>query len=46
MDDPEAVKVASHLFSDLTTLVTSLCTWVESAHRELTADTPYTSEEV
>jgi hypothetical protein len=24
----------------------SLCTWIESAHRELTADTPYTSEEV
>jgi hypothetical protein len=31
---------------DLFTFVTSLCTLIESAHRELTEDTPYTSEEV
>ena len=45
-DDPEAVKVAAGLLSDSATFITSLCTWVESAHRELTVDTPYTSEEV
>jgi hypothetical protein len=45
-DNPEVVKVASGLLSDSTTFVASLCTWIESAHRELTADTPYTSEEV
>ena len=45
-DDPEAVKVASGLIADSSTFVTSLCTWVEGAHRELTEDTPYTSEEV
>jgi hypothetical protein len=45
-DDPKAVKVASGLLSDSTTFVSSLCTWIEGAHRELTADTPYTSEEV
>ena len=45
-DDSEAVKVASGLISDSFTFVTSLCTWIESAHRELTEDTPYTSEEV
>jgi hypothetical protein len=45
-DDTEAVKVASGLMSDSCTFITSLCTWVESSHRELTADTPYTSCEV
>jgi hypothetical protein len=45
-DDSEAVKVASGLLSDSSTFITSLCTWIESAHRELTEDTPYTSEEV
>jgi hypothetical protein len=45
-DDSEAVKVASGLLSDSSTFISSLCTWIESAHRELTADTPYTSEEV
>jgi hypothetical protein len=45
-DDPEAVTVASGLMSDSRTFVTSRCTWIESAHRELTADTPYTSEKV
>jgi hypothetical protein len=44
--DPEVVKVASGLLSDSTTFISSLCTWIEGAHRELTADTPYTSEEV
>jgi hypothetical protein len=45
-DDIEAVKVASGLMSDSCTFITSLCTWIESSHRELTADTPYTSSEV
>jgi hypothetical protein len=45
-DDPEAIKIASGLLSDSITFVSALCTWIESAHRELTADTPYTSEEV
>jgi hypothetical protein len=45
-DDSEAIKVASGLILDLFTFVTSLCTLIESAHRELTEDTPYTSEEV
>ena len=45
-DDTEAIKVASGLLSDSSTFITSLCTWIESAHRELTADTPYTSDEV
>lgn len=45
-NDPEAVKVASGLLSDSATFVTSLCMWVESAHRDITADTPYNSEEV
>jgi hypothetical protein len=45
-DDIEAVKVASGLISDSCTFITSLCTWIESSHRELTADTPYTSSEV
>jgi hypothetical protein len=45
-DDLEAVKVALGLLSDSSTFITSLCTWIESAHRELTEDTPYTSEEV
>jgi hypothetical protein len=45
-DDTEAVKVASGLMADSCTFITSLCTWIESSHRELTADTPYTSGEV
>jgi hypothetical protein len=45
-DDIEAVKVASGLMSDSCTFITLLCTWIESSHRELTADTPYTSSEV
>lgn len=45
-EDPEVVKVASRFLSDSSTFVTSLCTWIEGAHRELTADTPYISEEV
>jgi hypothetical protein len=32
--------------ADSCTFITSLCTWIESSHRELTADTPYTSGEV
>jgi hypothetical protein len=45
-DDSEAIKIASGLLSDSITFISALCTWIESAHRELTADTPYTSEEV
>lgn len=45
-DNLEAVKVASGLLLDSTTFVTPLCTWIKSAHQDLTADTPYTSEEV
>jgi hypothetical protein len=45
-DDSEAIKIASGLLSDSITFVSALCTWIESSHRELTADTPYTSEEV
>lgn len=45
-DNSEAVKVASGMLSDSSTFVTLLCTWIEGAHRELTEDTPYISEEV
>lgn len=45
-NNTEAVKVASGLMADSCTFIVSLCTWIESLHWELTADTPYTSGEV